>query len=177
MPERVIVFIDGSNFYHGMKRNLRRTDVDIHKLCRKLAGKRELKQIMFYGAPLIQQDDPDAYRAQQRFFNRIRSIPNLTLKFGRLEKRRKENVSYIVEKRVDVLVAVDLLETAFEKEYDTAILVSGDGDQVPAVEAAKKRGVRVENAYFCLGRSDALRRACHRYTLLDSKWLKDCLIK
>lgn len=29
--KRVMVFVDGSNFYHGLKANLKRTDVDFFK--------------------------------------------------------------------------------------------------------------------------------------------------
>ena len=50
------------------------------------------------------------------------------------------------EKAVDVKLAVDLLELA--DIYDTAIIVSGDGDYVPVVQAVKNRGKRVVNVSF-----------------------------
>ena len=42
------------------------------------------------------------------------------------------------EKRTDVNIAVRLVSLAYEKAYDTALLVTADSDLVPAVEQAKK---------------------------------------
>ena len=56
------------------------------------------------------------------------------------------NETFGQEKAVDVKLAVDLLE--FVDIYDTAIIVSGDGDYVPAVQAVKNRGKQVVNVSF-----------------------------
>jgi len=50
------------------------------------------------------------------------------------------------EKAVDVKLGVDLLLLA--EIYDLAIIVSGDGDYVPAVRAIKDKGKRVVNVAF-----------------------------
>lgn len=50
------------------------------------------------------------------------------------------------EKAVDVNLAVDLLQLA--DNYDVAIIVSGDGDYVPVVQAVKDLGKRVVNVSF-----------------------------
>lgn len=50
------------------------------------------------------------------------------------------------EKAVDVKLATDLLE--FRQNYDIAIIVSGDGDYVPAVERVKDSGRHVVNVAF-----------------------------
>lgn len=52
-------------------------------------------------------------------------------------------VSYYVEKQVDVLIAVDLVSMAHEDRYDVAYLLSADGDFVPAVREAQRQGRRV----------------------------------
>ena len=38
--------------------------------------------------------------------------------------------------------------SAFKNEYDTAILIAGDGDYQSSVQAVKDTGKRVELAYF-----------------------------
>jgi uncharacterized LabA/DUF88 family protein len=53
-----------------------------------------------------------------------------------------------VEKGVDMMIGVDILKNAYEDLYDTAILVSGDGDFYPALQAAKDQGKHVEIAAF-----------------------------
>ena len=50
------------------------------------------------------------------------------------------------EKSVDVKLAIDLLE--LRDIYDVAIIVSGDQDYVPAVQAIKDRGKQVINVSF-----------------------------
>ena len=50
------------------------------------------------------------------------------------------------EKAVDVKLAVDLV--ALRESYDTAIVVSGDQDYVPAVQMVKDSGKRVVNIAF-----------------------------
>ena len=39
-----------------------------------------------------------------------------------------------IEKRIDVLMAVDIISSAYEKIVDTIIIVSGDSDFVPVVK-------------------------------------------
>jgi len=42
------------------------------------------------------------------------------------------------EKRTDVNIAIKILEDAFLKKYDRAIIMSGDSDIVPSIESVKK---------------------------------------
>ncbi|MEW6399904.1 MAG: hypothetical protein AB1503_12210 [Bacillota bacterium] len=42
--KRVMVFIDGSNLYHGLRDFVGRADLDLGKLAQRLAGDRELVQ-------------------------------------------------------------------------------------------------------------------------------------
>jgi len=46
-------------------------------------------------------------------------------------------------KGIDISLATDMLTHANKKNYDIAILVAGDGDYVPLVEAVKREGCRV----------------------------------
>lgn len=52
------------------------------------------------------------------------------------------------EKGVDVKLAVDIVLKAVKDYYDTAILVSSDTDLVPAIQAVKEFGKRVEYIGF-----------------------------
>lgn len=42
------------------------------------------------------------------------------------------------EKRTDVNIAIKLFETAIENSWDKALIVSGDSDLIPAIEAVKR---------------------------------------
>lgn len=48
------------------------------------------------------------------------------------------------EKRIDVLMAVDIIASAYEKDCDTLILVSGDGDFVPVLKKLKELDKNIE---------------------------------
>jgi len=169
--ERVAIFIDGSNFYHGLKSNIGNTSIDFAKLGEVLCRGRRLVRTYYYNAPVDQTREPERYRSQQRFFERLKRTPYLSLKLGRLERRGDT----FVEKGVDINIAVDMLRYAYEDTYDTAILISGDGDFAVAVEAVEDRGKHVENAYFP-NVSRHLQDACDVFIKLDPTFLAPALL-
>jgi len=168
--ERVVVFIDGSNFYHALKSDFGDAKIDFEKLVGKLVGARRLVRIYYYNAPVNQTREPDRAKAQQRFFDQIQRVPYLTLKLGRLEPRGAVQI----EKGVDIVIAVDLIKYAHSDTYDTAILISGDSDFVPAVIAVQDLGKHVEMACAHSGLSDLLRKTCDRIVELTPDLLSDC---
>lgn len=70
-------------------------------------------------------------------------------------------------KRVDISLAVDMLAHAARKNYEIAVLVAGDEDYVPLVEAVKGEGRRVVLWFVSNGLSPALRRAADYSAYLD----------
>ncbi|ATZ61153.2 MAG: NYN domain-containing protein [Methanosarcinales archaeon Met12] len=164
--KRVYVFVDGNNFYHGLKHNVGFTDIDFYKFGLKLAKlkpKRELIRVYYYNAP-HKQDSSKRYKDQQRFFNAVKRTPYTELKLGRLVPRGNT----FIEKGVDIQIAVDMARFAVNNVYDVGILVSGDGDFAPAVEFAKSTfGKHIEHAYFATGKSRHLQDVCDDFILLD----------
>lgn len=186
--ERVFVFIDGSNLYHGLKNHLgsgKAVPINVRKLCELLSGTgRRLVRILYYTAPVKQQENKESYRRQQTFLSKLRQISFLDLRLGRLVKRSKEfecehcnkktSFNFHNEKGVDVFIASDLLVHAFDDQYDTAILVSEDGDFVPAVQEVQRLSKKVENAYF---KTSYLSKKCDRFIELTSAVIADVRIK
>lgn len=172
--ERVAIFIDGSNFYHGMRDNLGKDiNIDFEKFSKLLPGSRKLVRTYYYNSRVRIEDGKKQYEDQQKFFLKLETLPYFTVRYGRLEKRPRGGV---VEKGVDVKIAVDMLQLAYSNVYDTAILVSGDGDFAYAIEAVKDLGKHVEVAYFW-ARSFHLRKACDKFISLTKDYLKECIIK
>lgn len=62
-------------------------------------------------------------------------------------------------KRVDIQLSTDMLGHAHRGNYDIAILVAGDEDYVPLVEAVQREGRRVAVWFFEDGLSPALFKA------------------
>jgi len=87
-----------------------------------------------------------------------------------------------VEKGVDVRLATDMLKLAWANAYDTAILVSHDGDFADAVLAVKESGKHVECAGFVNPNTkyklaDHLSQVADKVIALDKDYLDDCWLK
>ena len=197
--EKVAIFIDGSNFYHALKDRYSRVQIKFDALASALTNRlsnRKLVRVYYYNAAYDQVTQPDAYKRQQRFFSFLRRTPYLSLVLGRLEQRpidwgnlddekRREvekllEISLpkytVVEKGVDVQLAVDMVQLAVSNTYDVAILVSGDGDFAPAVEAVKKLGKHVELGRVEKQPCNRLRDVCDIDVVIDKQMLSDCWV-
>lgn len=149
--ERVIIFIDGSNLYHILKNSFsgkKPNDFNFEQFVEYLAKGRKLVRTYYYNAPLDREKDEDSYTKQQKFFNKIQRIPNFTFILCRMLKRKVDGKTIYEVKEDDIHLAVDMVKLAFNDAYDTAILVSSDGDFVPAIQAVKEKGKNVENIGF-----------------------------
>lgn len=170
--DRVIVFIDGSNLYHGLKRNVKRTDIDFYKFPLKLCGDQKLIRTYYYTAPLKESFNPQQYKDQQKFFSTLYQTKFLELKLGKLVPRGNTHV----EKGVDIKIAVDMMKYAYLNNYDTAILVTGDGDFAPVIKAVKDMGKHVVHTYFT-GASNALKTEADDHIPLSANYFNNCFKK
>jgi len=167
---KAMVFIDGNNLYYSLKSNTGDTKLDFLKLGQKLAQPDDLHTVYYYNAPMIEQVNPEKYRKQQRFFAGLHNTNGVIVRLGRLVPKG----GTFIEKGVDVLIATDMLTHAFQNDYDTAILVSGDGDFAEVVLAVTRQGKKVKNAAFGSARSGALQKISHTFIRLDADYVKDC---
>lgn len=174
--ERVIIFIDGSNFYHSVKDTFSVHDnVDMgyegfKKVIDYLRKDRLLVATYYYNAPLDRSYNQEIYSKQQKFFSDLRKIPGFKVILCRLRKMKDDSGNYkYAVKGDDINLAVDMVRLAYENAYDTAIVVSGDGDFVPAIKVVQKLGKRAENAYFYSTRSNYLKQVCDSSIMLDEK--------
>jgi len=143
--KKVMIFIDGSNLYHVLLKNCGRSDLMFSSFGEKLTGKnRSLKKIYYYNVRQELEGKIKIPEEQKKFLSSLHRINNLEVKLGIW----KEQNGSIVEKGVDVLLATDLVLNAVKNNYDHAIIVSGDGDFFPAIDAVKKEGKKVEVAAF-----------------------------
>lgn len=195
--ERVAIFIDGSNFYHATRKVFRKTQIKFDALAAKLTNRlpgRKLIRVYYYNAVSEQDSGSDQYKNQQRFLEYLRHTPYLQLKLGRLERRTIDWSSLTpkqkqvvekelgrplpeythVEKGVDVQMSVDMLHLAVTNTYDVAVIISGDGDFAPAVEAVKELGKHVELGRVRGWPCERLIAACDTAVLIDEELLEDC---
>lgn len=157
--ERVAIFIDGSNFYHNLKRYwIKKKFQEIIKILEK---ERNIVDIFYYTAELDIHFDEERYLQHQRFLEKIKKIPNFNIVLCTLRKivNKDGNVSFVI-KGDDVYLANDMLKGAYENLYDIAILVSGDEDFIPVIKTIQKLNKKVINVYFPKTSSYLLRKSC-----------------
>jgi hypothetical protein len=98
--------------------------------------------IKYFTAP-ITGSKPKQER-QNAYLEALRTLPKIEIIFGRFEIDRKQCDKcghagfHPQEKKTDVNIATNLICDALADRFDTAILITGDSDIVPALEAVKK---------------------------------------
>lgn len=192
-----MVFVDGWNLAVGFKEYLGELRlvadeyrINFKRLPMELAGcQRLLANTHFYIGAYSQQDDPQGYAAQQRFFSALRRFPRFDIHEGRLAPRRRLvkcpycnkqfEQEYRREKGIDVKLAADVLFGAFSEQYDTAILVTNDTDFIHVVKQVQQLRRKVQNAGFahrvCGSR---LAAECNPPSIsMDKEFLRNCVIR
>ncbi|MBT4191834.1 MAG: NYN domain-containing protein [Candidatus Diapherotrites archaeon] len=194
-----IIFVDGSNLYHSIQETgFKPNYINYHKLFEKISNETN-PTVRFYITALTKSFSEKERASQQSFFSILKKNPNLSIHFGKLQKTRISNhqkkqvinslgfckkciykaktlldsfsTANFKEKGVDVRIAVDLVTL---KNFERAILISGDTDLVPAVEIASKNK-RIINAYFDLTSGKQLRDVCTGTFRITGDLLKNCL--
>jgi len=176
--ERIIIFVDGSNFYHSVHDtfDLHDNQIDFRKMIEILRTGRLLIGVYYYNASLDRGYNAEVYWKQQKFFSDLRTIPGFHVILANMRKIKKADGTFeFTVKGDDVYLGIDMVSLAYEDAYDTAILVSGDGDFVPAVKRIQKLGKRAENAYFLISKSDFLKKVCNSSLILDDIVEKECI--
>lgn len=148
MKEKISIYIDGANFYYGLKTlNKRYSDIffDFERFFKKIIGKENLIMIYYYNAPLKENFNKWVYWNQMKLFARIKKIPKCKVVLCKRQKRvdRDEHEYYVI-KGDDINLALDMLRDACKDKYNKAILISGDGDFTQLVDYVRKEGKKVE---------------------------------
>jgi uncharacterized LabA/DUF88 family protein len=167
--ERVCLFVDGSNFYHSVKRNNFPTRIDHYELAKLLVGERRLIRLYYYNSAFDENRDPEKAKGQQPFYESLDKTPYLELCLGRIVPRPDGSQA---EKGVDVHMATDMVYYAAKDFYDTAIVVTEDQDFIPAIERVKDMGKHIELAMFVDGQRREMLRAADKSIVLNQV-LKD----
>ena len=148
MPNRVAIFIDGAYLDYVLKDEFKDARIDLEVLSKVLSRESDILRTYYYHCPRYQsnpptQDERDRYAAQRRFFTALERLPRYSVRLGRLAYRGKDDTgrAEYEQKRVDILLGVDMAQLAAKQSIQEAILLAGDSDFIPAVIAAKQEGV------------------------------------
>jgi uncharacterized LabA/DUF88 family protein len=148
--DRTAIFLDAGYLEKTFDKEFARTPIDYAKLALELAGGRELLRAYYYNCPPFQSNPPTPEEVTRkanadRFYAALNRISRFEVRLGRLEKRQCPScgVPSYRQKRVDILLAVDLVSISTKQQISRAVLVAGNSDLLPAVHACKEAGVLV----------------------------------
>lgn len=146
---RIAIFVDGSNlFYAAMQLGI---EIDYTKLlCYLTQGSQLLRAFFYTGTDRVNDKQQGFLLWMRRNGYRVVTKDLVQLPDG----SKKANL--------DVEIAVDMMTLA--GHYDTAVLVSGDGDLAYAVNAVSYRGARIEVVSLRSMTSDSLINVADQYT-------------
>lgn len=144
--ERLAVYIDGFNLYHGIHASYNRTNLwlDVVKLSRTLRPDQRLVSVKYFTATVL--NDAGAQSRQDHYIAALKAMNPTVLEviYGKYQQKVKKchqcghkYISY-EEKETDVNLATALVVDAAKGIFDTALIVSGDSDIAPAVRAAQR---------------------------------------
>ena len=131
--ENILIFLDNSNLFHSFQ-NLN-FHCDYSKLKAVITKDRILLEANLYTGLMYPVRDKE-----KAWFNSL-------YKMGYTVKTRAIKVApngKKIEKRIDVLMAVDIISSVYEKDVDVIVIVSGDSDFVPVIKKLKNLNKQVE---------------------------------
>lgn len=146
--ERVLIIVDGNNFYHRLKelKLVNLLSFDYEKFAKFLISHKFLVSKNYYiGAIREERNNPkskELMRGQRKLTGKLQK-DGWVIQFGHMLKSDDYH-----EKGVDVHIAVDILIGAYENLYDTTILVSSDTDLIPALAKARQMKKKIEYIGF-----------------------------
>lgn len=160
--DKSILFIDGENFLHKIEDLLKKENVkikkgDLSKINLNFLFKKTLEEFnvirkIFYVAKIHFHPKTKEKSIELILFQRYlkanlekQGFEFLIAGNVRAQELKVEGKTKTIfrEKGVDVKIAVDIVALSADKVIKTAILCSSDSDLQPAVQEAKKRGVKV----------------------------------
>ena len=144
ISKKAAIFIDNA-YFSKICLHFGRPKTCFEKFTNYIASKSEIENfdVYIYDCMPYQSKKPTRkermrYANKDKFFAAMRK-KGFIVRLGKLQRFG----TTFKQKKVDTLWTVDISRLAFTKEIDTAILISGDSDFVPGLQAAKSAGVHI----------------------------------
>lgn len=150
---RTFVYIDGFNLYYGACRQRGRKWLDLSALCSRLLPNDEIVQIAYCTANAKKDPSDPGKQDRQRIYHRaLETIPSLTIYRGRYLRKQVagplvdpqpgerliRRIETYEEKGTDVNIAALLLKDGYTGQYESAAVISNDGDLKMPIEIVRE---------------------------------------
>ena len=158
MKKRVLVLIDGFNYYHKLKQYQKNQNICVKWLDYMSLLKASIKshlgnddfniEVIFFSA--IANHRSIESQLRHKTYLKALKLSGIKVVLGEFkekyiypcsdckQKRSDEKILKHEEKHTDVNIAITMLEGAFLDKFDRVYLLSGDNDYVPAVKRVKE---------------------------------------
>lgn len=147
---RYAVFIDGG-YIRAVLAKFGEPRISYRKLSEYFASQDERLRTYYYDCAPFQSNPPTPEEQQRKrrfdsFMHSLQvSVPRLQVRLGRLQRiALPAGGCKFVQKKVDVLLTVDLVRLSCERQIQRAVLIAGDSDFVPAIQVARDAGTIVQ---------------------------------
>lgn len=179
--KRVIAYIDGYNLYWGIKdARLRRfLWLDLQQMVREFLLERQALVATKYFTSRVTEPQ-DSVRRQSAYIDALKSRGTEIIegRHGRELDRCECGRTYAssAEKMTDVNIALSIVRDAHRKQFDTAVLVTGDSDQVPTIQMIRQEypQLRVVVLFPPERVSKHLKQAAHVSLNINENHLRSC---
>ena len=184
---RVISYIDGFNLYFGLRAKGWRKYywLDLAAMSRALLKPgQKLVHTHYFTARIRDKGHGQSAKRQTLWLDALATRPDITCHFGHyLPKARQchncgATWTTHEEKMTDVNIAAQLLCDAYEDNFDTALVISGDSDLTTPIQMVRDRfpNKRLIVAFPPKRHSDQLRRVAHGYIVIGADSLRQNLL-
>jgi uncharacterized LabA/DUF88 family protein len=147
MSDNVGIFIDGAYLDKVLQEEFNFPKVDFAKLSEWLSQGLPIFRTYYYHCLPYQSDPPTPeekmrFSKKQSFLNALGKLSRYEVRLGKLEYRgtKKDGTSIFTQKRVDILMGVDIVSLALKRAINNIVILTGDSDFLPAIEVAKGEG-------------------------------------
>lgn len=183
--ERVAAYVDGFNLYFGLKEKGWRCYywLNIYLLCQNLLRPPQHLILVKYFTSRI-TSPPDKKKRQSTFLEALKVVSGIIPYYGIYQESPVtcENCGHInnipEEKMTDVQISSEMVSDAHLNRYDTALLITGDRDLVPAIEKIRSESLkkRVVVAFPPMRTNADLRGTANAYIHVTEAELKKSLL-
>lgn len=151
---RAILYVDGFNLYYGIRNCPGGKWLDLDHLARLVLPHYSVEQVKYFTARIsAPPGDPSKPQRQAAYWRALRTLPNLEIIEGNFSSHpvsvrpispvipsiSKVTIMKTEEKGSDVNLATHLLVDAFDRRFQTAIVISNISDLALPIETVVKR--------------------------------------
>ena len=153
---RLAIFLDGGYLDALTRRRFSRLRIDYAKLSEHVHGRvaeatggpLDILRTYYYDCLPYQSlaptdEESERYGRKRAFLHRLTTLPRYQVREGRLQYQGRDERGRPIfqQKRVDLLLGLDIALLSTKQQVSHIALLAGDSDFLPAVTLAKQEGV------------------------------------